>query len=176
MPDVSIIILKRSASIPKNVWREPGTTRTFHALHIEEYVAAAWMTWMADKTKPAVIQSQIDEVNGQGQIEIRRTNPIEHSGVFRLYFSDDTVKVRLAPEACRNELHVPGRRDIHIARLQPWQPIRVLLNGKGDWHSDRYYFLQEYYLVLARDEMPVPLPALQTVDLQMDRKRTASTV
>jgi hypothetical protein len=78
---------------------------------------------MADRTTPAVIESQIDEVNGRGQIGIRRANPIEHSGVFRFYFSDTTVKVRLASEACRNELPAPERADTHIASLRHGNPF-----------------------------------------------------
>lgn len=98
----------------------------------------------------------------------RKLKEHDSAGVFNFVISGHDVKLRLNQEACGREVYVPRRPSQFLAVLKPWEAIRVILNGKADGHSDRYYYLQDYYVILcdpARTHESIPV---RTFDLQAD--------
>ena len=90
------------------------------------------------------------------------------AGIFDLVTTNDQVKLRLSQEACRREVYTPRRSPQYIATLRTWEPIRVIINGKADWHSDRYYYLQDYHVVLCDGPRGESLLPQRTFDFQAD--------
>ena len=89
-----------------------------------------------------------------------------------MQFIDRGVKLRMQEEACRKELNTPPRSSQHLATLAFWKPMRVLLNGKSDWHEGvRFYVLQDYHIVLCNDSDDSQrklFSSVQFFDLQAD--------
>jgi hypothetical protein len=165
-----IIILKRSASMPKDIWRLPSTRRTLPTLALlESLLNAALLVWTPQDGSPMLIESDVAEDGIEVKTGVMRALKDEDSaGIFDLRATGQTVKLRLSQEACRREVYTPRRSSQFLTDLKPWAPIRVIINGKADWPSGRYYYLQDYHVILC--EMPRPdgpLP-LQTFDFQAD--------
>ncbi|MBL8235071.1 MAG: hypothetical protein JNL98_41600 [Bryobacterales bacterium] len=94
------------------------------------------------------------------------TTAREFQGALALTFNDGRVKLALNSEACRRELFTPRRPSQHLGTLKPWEPVRVILNGKADWSSGRFYYLQDYHVILCDGPQPQTLPVARTFDLQ----------
>src|SRR5262249_32934213 len=102
---------------------------------------------------------------------IRAARQTDYTGVFLVQFVDHAVKLRMQEEACRKELYTPSRPSRHLATLAFWNPMRVLLNGKVDWHAGRFYLVQDYHIVLCNDSDDSKrklLSSMQFFDLQAD--------
>jgi hypothetical protein len=90
-------------------------------------------------------------------------------GVFAVSFvSADLVRVTLRGEECARTVGSPRRRTRQIALLRPWEPVRVLLNGRFGGFSGQHYFLREYHLALCSGPVPERVEAPRLVDLQAD--------
>jgi hypothetical protein len=166
----SIVILKRSVSLPKSIWRLPSTRRTLPPLtRLQSLLETALHEWAAEDKSPALIEGEISE-DGLS-VTPRRPRGLKHqdsAGVFDLVTTNDQVKLRLSQEACRREVYTPRRSPQYIATLRMWEPIRVIINGKADWHSDRYYYLQDYHVILCDRPRGESLLAVRTFDFQAD--------
>jgi hypothetical protein len=164
---ILLLVLKRSVEIPKAVWRLPATRRT-----LDSFSLAPLLRQLPIHTIPlqptlltAELTPEATEITHQ---QTRPLKPIDHTGVFRLTQAQNTVKVALYAEACRLRLHLPHRPSRHLANLEPNQPRRVLLNGRADWSSGRYYYLRDDHLILFHGPQPTELPPATTIDLQAD--------
>ncbi|MGA3049287.1 MAG: hypothetical protein ABSD67_21835 [Terracidiphilus sp.] len=165
-----IIILKRSASMPKDIWRLPSTRRTLPPLTLlESLLDATLLLRTPQDGSPALIESNIAEDGIEANTgAVRTLKDDDWAGIFELKITGQKVGLRLNEEACRREVHTPRRSSQFLTYLKPWEPIRVILNGKADWPSGRYYYLQDYHVILC--ELPRadgPL-LLRTFDLQAD--------
>jgi hypothetical protein len=101
------------------------------------------------QTSANLIESEATSDGSEVRTRVSRELKNDDSaGVFELSTNAGTVKLRLSQEACRREVYTPRRSSQFLAALQPWEPIRVVLNGKADWPSGRYYYLQDYYVIL----------------------------
>ena len=165
-----IIILKRSVSMPKDVWRLPSTRRSLLTLTLSESLLdAVLLAWTPQDDSRTLIQSDVAEDGIKVKTEAMRTLKDEDSaGIFDLRTTGQKVKLRLSQEACRREVYAPRRSSQFLTDLKPWEPIRVILNGKADWHSGRQYYLQDYHVILC--DMPRPDGPLlvRTFDFQAD--------
>jgi len=165
-----IIILKRSASIPKDCWRLPSTRRTLPALTLlESLLNAALLVWTPQDGSPTLIESEVGEDGIDVKTRVARALKDDDSaGVFDFRITGQKVKLRLSQEACQREVFTPRRSSQFLTDLKPWSPIRVILNGKADWHSGRQYYLQDYHVILC--DMPRPDGPLlvRTFDFQAD--------
>jgi hypothetical protein len=155
--------------MPKATWRLRSTRRSLLPLPLEPLVAAGLSAWQSDPVSPAIIESEIES---DGAIlkspVLRKANDRDWSGVFGIQFSGEIVKLKLSQEACRREVYTPRRSSRHIANLRFWEPLRIILNGKADWSSGRYYYLLDYHVILCNALTLESLSPLQTFDLQAD--------
>lgn len=88
-----------------------------------------------------------------------------------LEFSSDAqerINVTLLAEPCAHRLGIPGRASCRIASLKPWDPIRIVLNGRAAYDSGQLYTLEDYHLTLCCEPMPQRMPDLRVMDLQAD--------
>ena len=170
---IALVILKRSVSIPKEQWRLPSTHRTLDPITVEPLFLRALKEWRSNPISPAIVESEVSLDGGEIQSPVIRTaKQIDCTGVFLVQFVDRGVKLRMQEEACRKELNTPPRSSRHLATLALWKPMRVLLNGKGDWHEGvRFYLLQDYHIVLCNDSDDSKrklFSSMQFFDLQAD--------
>ena len=164
---ILLLVLKRSIEIPKTVWRLPATRRT-----LDPFPLAPLLRLLLPQTIPpqsTLLTAELTpDATGITHQQTRPLKPIDHTAVFRLTQAQNTMKVALDSEACRLRLHHPHRPSRHLANFEPYRPLRVLLNGRADWSSGRYYYLRDYHLILFPGPQPTELPPLTTIDLQAD--------
>ena len=101
-------------------------------------------------------------------VTVSKLKARHRNGALEVHTLDSAFKLKLNGEACQHQVYTPRRNSRHLAALAFWKPIRVLLNGKADWSSGRYYYLQDYHVVLCNESMPSSLPAPELMDLQAD--------
>lgn len=155
--------------MPKPVWRDPATRRTLSPIEIESHVLTGWRAWRGRPRQAGLVELELS-LDGSTieECSARAAQPHDFSGVFDFDFDAEEVAVELKEEACRRELGVPTRVTRRIAILRPWRPVRVLLNGKADYHTQRWYYLREYHLVLCQPPVPESALEVRFVDLQED--------
>ncbi|QOY88348.1 hypothetical protein [Paludibaculum fermentans] len=85
-----------------------------------------------------------------------------------LDFSGTGLNVRLSQEACLQALPSPKRASRHLATLQDGATVRIVLNGKADWPSGRYYYLQDYHVIFRCGAAETGFEEPRTIDLQAD--------
>jgi hypothetical protein len=165
-----ILILKRSVSMPKDIWRLPSTHRTLPPLiSLESLLDAALLVRTPQDGSPALIESQVAEDGIQVKTEVVRTlKDNDSAGIFDLRITGQKVTLRLSQEACRREVYTPRRSSQFLTDLKPWAPVRVILNGKADWSSGRSYYLQDYHVILCDLPRPDGPFAVRTINLQAD--------
>jgi hypothetical protein len=170
----AIVLLERSSLIPKDMWRDPSCHRTLMPIEVSHLITNAWKS-----NQPAVAEkgSIVMSLQPDGSAkEPPSVHPIQGEqkdfiGVFDVSFiSLDRVKVTLREEECARRVGSPRRNTRQIALLQPWKPLRVLVNGRssGFGYSSQLYILREYHLALCADPAPDRLAAPRFVDLQAD--------
>ena len=166
---LAVLILKRSFSLPKAAWRLQSTRRTLEALDLEPLLAQALRTWDEGSPSPAIIEWEVaPDGTAQGRPSLREADSSDEAGVFELEFVSEGVKLRLSQEACHREVYMPRRPSRHIATLGPWETVRVVLNGKADWPSGRFYYVQDYHVVVCDNRSPERLRTERLLDLQED--------
>ncbi len=171
---IAILILKRSQSMPKAEWRLPATRRTLASIEIASQVTSAWTAWRAQPESPALVICELETESAGSKSPGLKTNVVrkaknkDHYGALELAISGENVKLKLNGAACQQQVYQPRRKSEHLASLQFWEPVRVLLNGKADWSSGRFYYLQDYHVVLCNETMPAHLPEPRLIDLQAD--------
>jgi hypothetical protein len=167
-----ILLLKRSVSIPKEVWRSPACRRTLAPIDPEPAIRSLWndsRLKTADHATVSISLSEDGSSKNAPMIHSIQGNQKAFIGVFDAAFtSSDQVEVTLREEECARELRTPIRRTRKIGLLRPWTPLRVLLNGRSSGSSGQWYFLQEYFLVLCSEPTPKRLEHPRLVDLQAD--------
>ena len=136
---------------------------------LEPLLKAALLLSTAENVSPTLIESNVAEDGIEVKAGVVRTLEGDDSaGIFDLSIIDQQVRLRLSQEACRREVYTPRRSSRFLTVLKPWTPIRVILNGKADWPSGRYYYLQDYHVVLC-DPSPIDGPfSVRTFDFQAD--------
>jgi hypothetical protein len=170
--NIALVVLTRSVCMRKEEWRLPSTRRTLDPIKVESPVSWALRAWRSNPVSPAIIETEISLDGGEIQTPtIRTANQIIHSGVFRVQLVDGGAKIRILEEACRTALNIPRRPSQHLDTLAFWKPMRVLLNGKYDAYSGRYYLLKDYHVVLCDDSATAEQKlssSIQFFDLQAD--------
>jgi len=165
----TILVLKLSLSMPKAVWRVPSTCRTLPPLALRPLVSSVLADSPSDNTSANLIESEVaQDASGIERHLSRRLKEHDSVGVFDISIAGDTVKVRLSQEACRREVYTPRRASQFLTALTPWEPIRVILNGRADWSSGRYYYLQDYHAILCGPMRSYDLLPVRTFDFQAD--------
>ena len=167
----TILILRRSVQMPKHLWRQPSTCRTLLPILLEPIVGQALQGRTSHHpTGYGVVEAELSIDGDHLEKRTERTGRIKKdwSGVFNVITVCGQVKLSLSQEACHREVYTPRRSTQHLATLKPWEPIRALLNGKADWSSGRYFYLQDYHVLLCRGEQPSQLSATRTYDFQAD--------
>ncbi len=165
---ITVLILKRSLSIPKAVWRLPATRRTLPPLHLEPLLKGCDLR--VSGNGPAELIEWEVAADGS-EIQTRAQRPLKENdsaGVFDLVFNGGKVKLRLSQEACRREMYTPRRPSQYLTVLDPGEPVRVILNGKADWPSGRYYYLQDYHVILFAGASQRQLLPVRNFDFQAD--------
>jgi hypothetical protein len=100
-------------------------------------------------------------------VTIRKADHVQSSGAFIFQIEDDKLRVKLSKEACLREVGWPERSTRSLATLGYWEPMRVILNGRNDyWKGDRYYRVQDSFIVFVNQPLPTRLAPLRTVDRQ----------
>src|SRR5262249_27241709 len=130
----------------KSIWRLPSTRRMLPPItQLQPLVDKALHVWTVKHASMVLIEGEISEDGSDVRTRVPRLlKPYDSAGVFDLSATDEKVKLRISQEGCRREVHTPRRSSQYLATLRPWEPIRVILNGKADWHSDRYYYLLDH--------------------------------
>lgn len=160
---LALLHLRRCVDMRKQVWRRPETRRTLAPRDPGGAFRAAYETWLATSHSPAIVESDWETP------QARPAKAVDHTGVFEVRFEEGLARIRLLEEACRLAVHTPRRPTQHIASLRPWQVVRVVLNGKADWSSGRFYYLLDSYLTLCDAAAPLGWQAgIHTIDLQAD--------
>ena len=155
--------------MPKQVWRLPSTRRTLDPISIDPLVARAWQQALKEPALPVTIVADIEgDPPAIKSTAIRKTKPRDRSGALEVHVSGQVVKLKLNGEACRQQVYTPRRNTQHLGTLQLWEPVRVKLNGKADWSSGRFYYLQDYYVVICGQSLPGKLPTPRLMNLEAD--------
>jgi len=167
-----VVVLKRGLSIPKQVWREQSSLRTLGPIEVESLIKNAWQENRSKSAEQGFIELSL-RLDGSSEnapsLHMIQGPQKAFIGVFDVSFcSTDKVQVTIREEACSSQLGTPRRRTRQIGLLQPWKPIRVLLNGRYGSSSGQYYLLQEYHLALCTEPAPDKLKLTRFVDLQAD--------
>jgi hypothetical protein len=167
-----VAVLQCKVILSKQAWRDPKCKRTLETIDLESILRDVWQAhWTAAPDRGFLAVTLLADGSPENAalvhpIAERRSGRI---GVFDLwYLSPDRVRVTLREEACTHQLGSPRRRTRQIAILQPWKPVRVLLNGRYSSYSGQYYSLLDYYLVLLTESFPLCLQTTRFVDLQAD--------
>jgi hypothetical protein len=165
-----IMSLKRRLTFTKEMWREPFCHRTIAPSDTEPLIKSTWLTNQAELPAQGSLELALHP-NGLPQhapsIRTLQSQVQAVIGVFAVSFiSDDRAKVVLSEEECSRQLGIPRRPSRQIALLQPWRPVRVLLNGRTASHWGQHYLVDEYHLTLCTEPMPDRLDAPRIVDLQ----------
>jgi len=168
----AIVLLERSSLIPKQDWRDSSCRSTFLPFEIARLITNAWKSNHSEVPEQGsiVVSLQADgSAKNAHSVHPMQGQQNDFIGVFEVSFiSPDRVKVTLREEECARHAGSPKRRTRQIALLRPWNPVRVLLNGRSASHSGHYYLLREYHLALCTDPTPGQLGPTQLVDLQAD--------
>jgi hypothetical protein len=165
----AVVLLERSALIPKSEWRDSSCRRTLAPIVVGDLITGAWKGNRLEQGC-IVISLQLDGASANPP----SVHPIHGEqkgfvGIFDVTFtSPETVKVTLREEECSRRIGSPKRHTRQIALLRPWKPIRILLNGRSSSHWGQYYLLREYHLALCTDPVPARLGPTRFVDLQAD--------
>jgi len=166
-----VVVLERSSAIPKQDWRS-ASRRTLLPIEVASLIRNVWKSNQnnADEQGSVVLSLTPDGSTKETEaVHSIQGQQRESIGVFEVVFlSRDQVKVTLLEEACARLVGSPKRRTRQIALLRPWQPVRVLLNGRSASYSGQYYLLQEYHLTLCTERTPDQLGPTRLVDLQAD--------
>jgi hypothetical protein len=167
-----IVLLKRSLSMPKEVWREPACPRTLGQIDVEPLIKYAWRASQLERSEQGSIELSL-RPDGSSEyapsIHVIQGKQKAFIGVFDVTFvTTDRVKVTLSEEECSRQLGIPRRRTRQIGLLRPWKPIRVLVNGRSASYSGQYYYLQEYHFALCMEPTANRLGPTRLVDLQAD--------
>lgn len=155
--------------MPKAVWRKPSTCRTLPPLALQPLIDWALQDPQPQNTPANLIESEVaaDGSSITNRVS-RKLKEDDSAGVFDFAIAGQDVRIRLSEEACLREVYAPRRSSQFLTVLKPWGPIRVILNGKADWHSHRYYYLQDYYVVLCDSVRTHESLPVRTFDLQAD--------
>ena len=164
---VVVVILKRSTSMSKSEWRSSSTRRTLDPIAIDPFVSRAFAEWQSNPISPAIVESQIKSDDQLDGLQVRKAEQTECSGVFLLQFVAGGVRLRISEEGCHRERCRPRQLSQYLTTLEPWKPVRVLLNGKGNTWDDPYYLMQDYHMVLC-DDTERKEHATQLFDLQIN--------
>lgn len=166
------LVLRRSATLPKHVWRHPATRRTLDPLDIAPLVQQALpgQPTASALEGNVIVDAEISQDCTHLVKLSARTSRTqrEFQGALALTFTDGRVKLALNSEACRREVYTPRRQSRHLGALETWAPVRVILNGKAGWSSGRFYYLQDYHVILCDGPQPPTLRTARTFDLQED--------
>jgi len=160
------LLLSRALDIPKALWRQRDTRRTFDAFPLAAIVNNQLANGLPAEATLRIVELAPDAASVTRQ-HSRAWKEIDHLAVFRTNRSSESVKIALDAQAC-NSLGAPSRPSQHLATLEAWQPLRVVLNGRADYSSGRYYFLREYHLIFCPGTNRESLRETRTVDLQAD--------
>lgn len=136
-----LLILERHRWMSKTEWRSRDVQRSLPPLDASAIVCGMWRK----QGRSEVVRFDVD--SGRLEEGIGRT--------FRARFADGYAVVRLMqPKA-------------PVGRLQPWTPLRVILNSRTSWDSGQLYWVRDYHLVLCV-EPEQPLGEVRIVDMQQD--------
>lgn len=168
----AVVLLERGFMIPKDVWRDSSCRRTFMPIAVANLIIGAW------KSNETAVAEQGALVMGLQRDGFANDLPSIHPmqgqqktliGVFAVSFvSANLVRVTLRGEECARTVGSPRQRTRQIALLRPWEPVRVLVNGRFGGSSGQHYFLREYHLALCSGSVPERVEAPRLVDLQAD--------
>lgn len=166
----AIVLFERSLTVPKERWRDPAFDRTLHPLDIADLIRGAWHpNRTATARRGGIVIPLHPDGSPQSPPLLR---PIQgqqswFAGVFEFtYRTADSITVELREEECTRRLGNPARPSRRIAILDPWNPVRILLNGRTSSYSGQHYILRDYYATLCSDPVPDSLGPLKHVDLQ----------
>jgi len=162
----------RSARIPKQTWRDPSCIRTLAPLDCGPTISHAWKSHQIEITGQCTIAIDLHPDGSPSHAPaiqpVRGSHPV-FIGVFAVSFvSPEDAKITLREEECARILGVPRRPTRHIARLRPWKPVRILLNGRSANNSGQYYQIREYHFTLCTGSAPERIEPAQFLDLQAD--------
>jgi hypothetical protein len=168
----ALLLFVRSQSIPKLVWRQRGSRRTFVEIDPGPLIQRIWQAHRSQPTEQSLLSFTLaldGTPDGAPDARYLSGRQKARAGVFDFTFEQSgEVKVTLRGETAWQQLGTPRRPTRPIGMLRPWKPIRVLLNGRLSSYSGQHYVLREYHLVLCRDPAPDQLPPAKLVDLQAD--------
>jgi hypothetical protein len=168
----AVVLLERTSVIPKQIWRDSSCQRTLMPIEVAQLITGAWKSnqTVAAARGSIVISLELDgSAKCTQAVHAIQGQQKDLIGVFEVSFtSPDRVKVILSEEECARHAGSPKRRTRQIALLQPWKPVRVLLNGRSASYSGQCYLLREYHLALCTGPAPDRFGPTRFIDLQAD--------
>ena len=78
------------------------------------------------------------------------------------------TSVRLDANQLADRIGSPRRADRSLGVLNSWEPLRVIVNGRGSSYSGQLYTVADFHLVLCTEPRPPALAEMRVVDLQTD--------
>ena len=167
-----VVVIERGFLTPKEIWRAPSCQRTLEPIEVESMIRGAWSTSLQHLSRRGLIELSLLPDGSPGGPPVSR--PVQGSqkaiaGVFDITFeTDGAVRVGLRAERCQSILGKPTRPSRTLARLEPWKPLRVLLNGRLASSAGQHYVLCDYYFALCADSASPELLPIRFLDLQAD--------
>lgn len=166
----TVILVKRVLWMPKSVWRSAQTRRTLPSMETETLIQSILRRLHKDLKTPALVEVQVSTDNGEPRIEkILEANCPSSDQLLNFKWNEEGgIDVVLREEGCLRAVGVPRRSTRRIAILQPWRPMRIILNGFFGGYHERWYCLSDRLMILCDHEPPQSLVETHVVDLQGD--------
>src|SRR5262249_40676713 len=98
----AIFVLRRSASMPKSIWRFPSNPRMLPPItQLQTLVDKALHVWTVKHASMVLIEGEISEDGSDVRTRVPRLlKPYDSAGVFDLSATDEKVKLRISQEGC----------------------------------------------------------------------------
>ncbi|MEO8028501.1 MAG: hypothetical protein ABI823_18615 [Bryobacteraceae bacterium] len=166
----AVIILQRKVTMAKEVWRKPTTRRTFSILAAGPMLVQAWNESLETLIRQGVVRADLT-ADGQSLVataEVKEAAETVRAAIFSFEFRPGAIALKIEPSLCVSAVGLPRRDALRIGSLTPWNPIRVLINGRANFTSGPIYSVADYYVCLAEGDPPAVFADAKLHDLQAD--------
>lgn len=151
MHKASVLVVARRLVMTKEEWRERTRERTLPPFSLVPFLGEDG--------------SLLVSPDG---LRVEERTAFAAPGFIGVFAVRGSFAVELREEACSSLFGSPRRATRRIAVLRPWQPVRVILNGRRANYSGQTYTVGDYHFVLRAGLVPEALAPARLVDLQAD--------
>jgi len=166
----AVILLQRTLTMTKEVWRAPNTRRTFSVLDAGPLLIQAWRECGERIQDRSLVVAKLttDGLAFEGAPAVLEGPTKSRGGIFAVEWQAAGAVVRLDPKLCLQAVGSPAREQKRFGLQAAWSPVHVIINGRSVYTSGVLYSIADYYFCLAEGEPPGALPPLQSHNLQGD--------